>query len=398
MFHRFAELTSEQPNVHAEQPVQPYLVRSTEFDYSNFDYSEPLEVEAELKHKGSTRFASFICSVTQSGYARDVDRPEIEEDGAQYLTYIKKSLPPLEFDYSQATIQEEIEDLDAKSLENLPYGLDGANYQWVDLDGEGVAGIFSEQAKAWFYKPNEGSGKFGAMVSVAKKPSLAAINCGQQQFLDLAGDGQLDLVILEGSPQGFYERTADQSWNNFTSFSSVPIVSWRDPNLKFIDLTGDGHADILTTEDSAFLWYPSLAEEGFGPAERVSQALNEEKGPRLLFSDGTQSIYLADMSGDGITDLVRILNGEVCYWPNLGYGRFGAKVTMDSSPWFDSADQFNQRNIRLSDIDGSGTTDIIYLGRSGVRLVLQSIRQPLEQAASTAPVPISGQSLLGYDR
>ena len=27
------------------------------------------------------------------------------------------------------------------------------------------------------------------------------------------------------------------------------------------------------------------------------------------------------MSGDGLTDLVRIRNGEVCYWPNLGYGR-----------------------------------------------------------------------------
>ena len=45
--------------------------------------------------------------------------------------------------------------------------------------------------------------------------------------------------------------------------------------------------------------------------------------------------YLADMSGDGLSDLVRIKNGEVCYWPNLGYGRFGSKVTMDNSPWFD---------------------------------------------------------------
>ena len=74
------------------------------------------------------------------------------------------------------------------------------------------------------------------------------------------------------------------------------------------------------------------------------------------------------MCGDGLTDLVRIRNGEVCYWPNLGYGRFGAKVTMDNAPWFDNPDQFDQRRIRLADIDGSGTTDIIYLGRDGVRL------------------------------
>ena len=53
----------------------------------------------------------------------------------------------------------------------------------------------------------------------------------------------------------------------------------------------------------------------------IQQALDEEKGARLVFADGTESIYLADMSGDGLTDLVRIRNGEVCYWPNLGYGR-----------------------------------------------------------------------------
>ena len=36
---------------------------------------------------------------------------------------------------------------------------------------------------------------------------------------------------------------------------------------------------------------------------------------------------------------------------------------MDDSPWFDAPDQFDQRRIRLADIDGSGTTDIIYLRR-----------------------------------
>ena len=75
------------------------------------------------------------------------------------------------------------------------------------------------------------------------------------------------------------------------------------------------------------------------------------------------------MSGDGLTDLVRIRNGEVCYWPNIGYGRFGSKVTMDNSPWFDAPDIFDQSRIRLADIDGSGVTDIIYIGRDdGVRL------------------------------
>ena len=65
-----------------------------------------------------------------------------------------------------------------------------------------------------------------------------------------------------------------------------------------------------------------------------------------------------------MTDIVRIRNGEVCYWPNMGYGKFGAKVLMDNSPVFDFPDAFNPSYLRLADIDGSGTTDIIYLGKN----------------------------------
>ncbi len=362
MFHHFTELGEH-----------PYLVRSTEFDYADFEYDDSAipNLLNELEHEGSTRFASFIQSVSQSGYLLDDSVPGesgVPDDRARKYTYFKKSLPPLQFKYSKARIKETIDEVDAASLENLPIGLDGSTYQWVDLDGEGVTGILTEQANAWFYKPNLGGGKFGPLQPVARQPSLAALSGGNQQLLDLAGNGQLDLVAFGGPTPGFYERTHDEDWEPFRYFKALPNIPWDEPNLKFIDLDGDGHADILISEHQVFTWHPSLAEEGFAPARQVTQPLDEEQGPRLVFADGTQSIYLADMCGDGLTDLVRIRNGEVCYWPNLGYGRFGAKVTMDNAPWFDHPDQFSQQRIRLADIDGSGTNDILYLHRDGVRL------------------------------
>src|SRR5499427_8941996 len=90
----------------------------------------------------------------------------------------------------------------------------------------------------------------------------------------------------------------------------------------------------------------------------------------LGFIDLRELLYLADVSGDGLTDLVRIRNGEICYWPNLGYGRFGAKITMNHSPWFDTIDLFDQGRIRLADTDGSGTSDILYMGRDRVEVFL----------------------------
>ena len=208
--------------------------------------------------------------------------------------------------------------------------------------------------------------KFAPLVTVAPKPNVAL--GGGAQVMDLAGDGQPDIVVMEGSMPGLYEHDEAEDWQPFRPFTSRLNLDTRDPNVKFVDLDGDGHADVLITEDNAFIWHASLAEAGFGPAQRVAQAFDEEKGPRLVFADTTQSIHLADLSGDGLTDLVRIRNGEVCYWPNLGYCRFGAKVTMDNAPLFDNPDQFNQSRIRLADIDGSGTTDIIYLHRDGVKL------------------------------
>ena len=100
----------------------------------------------------------------------------------------------------------------------------------------------------------------------------------------------------------------------------------------------------------------------------MPRALDEASGPKIIFADGTESIFTADMSGDGLTDLVRVRNGEVSYWPNLGYGRFGAKVTMDNAPVFDRQDLFDGRRIQFADIDGSGTADIVYFGSGTVSL------------------------------
>jgi RHS repeat-associated protein len=350
MFHHFAT----EPGVGLN-----CLVRSTDFAHS----------QAARPPADPTRpFYSFLLSVTQTGYSRHGS-----------VGYLSKALPPLEFQYTEAIIDETVREIDPGSLENLPYGLDSSHYQWVDLDGEGLSGILTEQAGSWFYKSNlspvnqhtengvlSTRAQFGPVKLVARQPSLAALSRGQQQLLDLSGDGQLDLVQFDGPTPGFFERTEEEGWETFTTFQSLPVLDWRNPNLKFVDFTGDGHADLLISEDNAFLWHTSLAASGFGAAHREVQALDEERGPKLILADGTESIFLADVSGDGLTDLVRIRNGEVCYWPNLGYGRFGAKVVMDRAPWFEAPDLFDGRRIRLADIDGSGTTDIVYFASGGV--------------------------------
>jgi RHS repeat-associated protein len=337
MFHHFPE----------ELGAEDYLVRSTKFEY----HQKPI--------------GSFISRTIQSGYTRRTDG-----------RYLKKSLPALDLTYTASPLEKpsyaayHVQEADP---ENLPGGIDAENYKWLDLDGEGISGVLMEQGDEWFYKRNAGGGRFRPLEIVNQKPSLAALSQGKQQLLDIAGDGNLDLVQLSSSTPGFYERTLEEGWGDFRAFRSFPVRNWDDPNLRFVDITGDGIADVLITEDDAFTWHPSFLNEGFGRAVRVPVPHDEREGPHVVFADGTQSVYLADMSGDGLSDIVRIRNGEACYWPNLGYGRFGRKVTMDNSPWFDDPDLFDQERIKLADTDGSGTTDILYLGREGIRVFLNQV-------------------------
>lgn len=389
MFHHIPDLPTGEKGYDG-------LVRSTEFNYDDLAYEASTTITDELTHQGSTRFASFMRSVAQRGFTKEESRPAVVRNGISYATYLKKSLPPLDFEYSRAAIQEQVREIDAVDLENLPEGLDGSTYRWVDLDGEGIPGILTEQANGWFYKRNlsplsaggGGTAPAGARLApmelVTAKPNVD-MGRDRAQFMDLAGDGQPDLVVLDGPEPGFYEHDTSEGWQSFRPFASRLNQDTGDPNLRFVDLDGDGHTDALVTEDDAFVWHPSLAEEGFGAALRSSQASDEDRGPRLVFADGTHSVYLADMSGDGLADLVRIRGGtggrgEVCYWPNLGYGRFGAKIIMDSAPLFDHPDQFDQRLVRLADIDGSGTTDLLYLGGDGVRIYFNQSGNRLSEA------------------
>jgi hypothetical protein len=60
---------------------------------------------------------------------------------------------------------------------------------------------------------------------------------------------------------------------------------------------------------------------------------------------------------------------------------------MDQAPWFEPPDQFDQRRIRLADIDGSGTTDIIYLAHDGVRLYFNQSGNAWSEPQTVAAFP-----------
>lgn len=331
-----------------------------------------------------------LARVTQSGYRL------LEQE-----LYRRRSLPALLLNYTPSPLDDtapqkwKVERLPRESLENLPAGVASYGYQWTDLDGEGIVGLLAEEAGAWYYKPNRGHGRFGPIQVIRPRPVGEA---GQSQLIDLDSDGRLELATLVQGTGGYFDRTDEGDWTPFKPFRTFPLVDFTSPNVRLTDLSGDGLADILIMDDQAITWHPSLGDAGFGEAVRLRVPWNEERGPRVLFGHADQAVFLADMSGDGLADLVRVRNGEVCYWPNLGYGRFGAKVTMEGAPCFDEDGIFDARRLRFADVDGSGPTDVIYAGRKGVRIFLNESGNGLSQPRTISEMVLTeGVSLDVFD-
>ena len=345
MFHLFP----------AELGAPARIVRSTDLAYTDSAGGDPQLPQYSL-----------LASVTHTGW--------LWPTGAKVPQTAQ--LPPVTLTYSALQVHDGLQSIDGDSARNLTGDFAAGSERWVDLASEGLSGILTEDDSVWYYKHNRsawdpGGGapqaRFSAAQPVATKPRLAPHDT-ELQLTSLNGNGRLCAATFAPPVAGWSELAPGGDWEPMRTFAPAASIDWTSPNLRFLDIDGDGLADVLLTEDDALTWYPWVPDTGFAAPFRVATPAEENEGPAIVFADGTGSIFTADMTGDGLSDLVRVRNGEVAYWPNLGYGRFGPKVVMDGAPLFDDSDVFDPRRIRLADIDGSGTADLAYVGSPAVTI------------------------------
>ncbi len=336
-FSNFAELPFSSSS-------SPCLVRSLDFTYQSFQFGGAPHQYQE---------ADFITSIRRTYYTRTAA-----------AVYDAQSWPALDFTYQPLAWNKTVRSVAPDDVIGAPAGI-GRSYQWLDYFGDGAPGIVTEQADRWYFKGNLTDGRFDQPRLIAEKPSFAGVGAAALDFQDLAADGGKQLVATRTDPRGYFELDDDNRWLPFREFARFVNIDLRDLNTKLVDLNGDGAPDLLISEEFVFRWHPSLGREGYDSAQYAAKPFDEEAGPAVLFGDGTQTVMTADMNGDGLTDIVRVRNGEVCYWPNLGYGRFGAKVSMRDAPHFDLPDGFDPTRVQFADVSGTGAADLIYLGRGG---------------------------------
>lgn len=298
---------------------------------------------------------------------------------------VVEPLPPLEFTYTGFDpARRRFEPVTGPGLPAV--GLGDPAMALVDLRGAGLPDLVELGAVRRVWR-NAGGGRFELPRIMAESPSFSLADPGVR-FMDADGDGRPDLVVsattsgsrAAGAMAGYFPMTFGGGWSrhSFQPYRQSPSVALADPNVKLVDLDGDGLTDVLRSGDRLECWFndpdPQLAWQ--------RTVVSNGTGPQVDLAD--PRVRLADMTGDGLQDLVLLRNGNLSYWPNLGYNRWGAPVTMRDSPRL--PDRFDPRRVLLGDVDGDGAADLVYVDRGRV-LVWGN---QAGNAWSTQPVTITG--------
>lgn len=323
------------------------LVRTYEFVY--LDQRNDL---ADLAERLPLNRVSLLSQVRVTGH--DEDNPDADQR--------RETLPALEFDYSRFEPAKrdffavEGRDLPARSLSNPTIEL-------ADLFGNGLPDILEMNGTVRYWR-NLGNGRFDLPREMRTAPAGVTLADPGVQLIDADGDGRIDLLVTNGRLSGYFPLRYSGLWDrkSFQKYDVAPSFSLEGPEVQLVDLTGDGVTDVIRSSNRLECYFND-PHEGWTEARWVERR-DIREFPNVNFSD--PRVKWGDMTGDGLQDILLVHDGNIEYWPNLGYGNWGRRISMRNSPRF--AYGYDPRRILIGDIDGDGLDDVVYVDYNKVIL------------------------------
>ncbi len=346
---------------HAEQSL---LVRRYQFIYLDQRVANPDNANSALIEIGGAfvesvppealpiNGVSLLSQIRITGHDEALSDPENQT----------QALPPLEFDYSRFTPKER--DFFPLQGRDLPaQALSSSTLELVDLFGNGLPDLIEMNGTVRYWR-NLGAGKFDLPRMMNEAPAGLSFADSGVQIIDANGNGRADLLVNKPEMSGYFPIRFGGYWDrrSFQRYDVAPSFDLEGDDVALVDLDGDGVTDAIRS-GNRMEYYFNDPIKGWGKTRRVARRPLDEF-PNVNFSD--PRVRFADMTGDGLQDIVLVHDGNIEYWPNLGHGNWGRRVHMRNSPRFPA--QYDSRQILIGDVDGDGVADLIFVDHCKITL------------------------------
>jgi RHS repeat-associated protein len=233
----------------------------------------------------------------------------------------------------------------------------------ADMNADALSDLVYKVAGTVYYFPNEGrpgTVRWGERQRMDIHPQSSAPSSPYEtdgvQTNDVNGDKLID-IIQSVSVSGVANYRV---WLNLGGlrFSKSMLRSQAfgyelsATGVELADLNGDGLDDVARITASQVEVTPSIGHGNFAAREII------EIPDAILSITQIEKAVLQDFSGDGLVDLAieRAAPGELWYWVNNGNYTFDTRRIITDLPSLVSASAVT----RWADLNGNGTTDLIY--------------------------------------
>jgi YD repeat-containing protein len=334
-----------------EQDIQKSSLKSGDWNQNNSP--DALIRRYVFEYEEKSPHMSLLSSITQFG-----------ADAANYLPPVHFSydlcLPDQIISAKNAiigSVNEPVSVMDNLFVEIIDLNADGLP-DILNTSTDGVHAVhinsgvkeYSDGQKILWMAPREITGKDA--FSVHRK-----LNDERLHLADMNGDGISDLVYTDPFDcVSYYLNTGKLSWDYQQKMSIQnipPPAPFSHSFVKSSDCNFDKRIDIIkSTENGYTIWF-NISKGLYSPPLMTSGAVYQNH--TILFSD--TGVHMADMNGDRMNDVVKIRATQVIYCPNMGNGFFDDAVIM---PILDQPLSDTQiKKARIEDINGDGFSDLI---------------------------------------